>query len=176
MTEHSRCQPGTAGSDRRFPRSFARLGRLPQREIAGVVLFIFVGGDARAVLHALKVFLRELSILRELCDAEIIRSIIRPIGQAFSTSRHTNSAHLRNIFRGPYQLRRLDVDHRRIFDECDLILRCELLYANSVARRVADDLVVHVGDIHDVADAVPALAKKTIEQIDRDERAGSCRL
>ena len=46
-----------------------------------------------------------------------------------------------------------------------------MLHSDAVARGVANDFVVHVGDVHDVADVVSALAQKAIEKIDGDKCA-----
>ena len=51
------------------------------------------------------------------------------------------------------------------------VFRGVLLHGDAVAGGVADDLVVHVGDVHDVADVVSGLAEKAVEQIDGDEGA-----
>ena len=51
------------------------------------------------------------------------------------------------------------------------IFRRVLLHADAVAGGVADDLVVDVGDVHDVADVVSGLEKKAVEKIDGDECA-----
>ena len=46
-----------------------------------------------------------------------------------------------------------------------------LLNADAIARGVADDLVVHVGDVHDMVNFVSALAQESAEEIDGDEGA-----
>ena len=56
-----------------------------------------------------------------------------------------------------------------IFKERPLIFRRVLLHREAGSSRVADDLVVHVGDIHDVFDLVSAKAQIAGQQIDRDE-------
>ena len=75
------------------------------------------------------------------------------------------------MFRGAHQRGFLDADHGGVFEECLLILRGVLLHADAVAGGVADDLVVDVGDVHDVAHGVSALAEKSAQKIDGDECA-----
>src|ERR1039457_5889479 len=56
----------TPGSNRRIPRSFSWLGRLPEGEVARAVFVIFVDINAGAVQHVAEVFFRELAVLRKL--------------------------------------------------------------------------------------------------------------
>ncbi len=58
-----------------------------------------------------------------------------------------------------------------VFEKRFLIFRGVLLHRNSGLRGVADDLVVHVGDVHYVADFVSALAKIAAQKIHGDEGA-----
>ena len=64
------------------PRSLAGLGRFPEREVAGVVLFVLVNVDARAVFHARKIFLRELAVAGKLGDSEVVGTILGSVGEA----------------------------------------------------------------------------------------------
>ncbi len=59
----------------------------------------------------------------------------------------------------------------RILEKSLHILCGVLLHGHAVARGVANDLVVNVGDVHHVADVVSALAKEAIEKIDGDKGA-----
>ena len=72
---------------------------------------------------------------------------------------------------GTDERRFFDRDHGSVFEECLLILRSVSLHADAVAGCVADDFVVHVGNIHDMADGVSTLAEDTAEKIDGDECA-----
>ena len=68
-------------------------------------------------------------------------------------------------------MRPLDIQRRRVFQKSLFILRRVRLHRDAIARRVADDLVIDVGNIHHVADVISALPQKAIEQIDRNKRA-----
>jgi hypothetical protein len=56
-----------------------------------------------------------------------------------------------------------------------LVARGVFADGDAVARGVADDLVVDVGDVHDVADGVSALAQRSGAGCRRQGRCGSCR-
>ena len=71
---------GASRPDRSIPGSLTRLGRLPQRKVAGAVFVIFVNVYAGSVEHPAEIFLREFPILRKLRDAEIIRPIVGAVG------------------------------------------------------------------------------------------------
>src|SRR5437763_6050823 len=70
-------------ADGSFPECLAFFGGLPQGKIARIIFFIFVYINARANLHAAKVFFRELAVLGKLRNAEIIRAIFGAVGEAF---------------------------------------------------------------------------------------------
>ncbi len=161
----------TAGSDRRVPRGFARLRSLPEGEVAGTVLFVFVDVDARAVGHAGKIFFRKLAVAGKFRDAEIVRTVVGAIRKALLHERGDKVGHLIDVFGGEHQNRPLNVQRSRIFQEGLGKLRGVLLHSHAIARGIANDFVVHVGDVHDVADFVSALAEKAIEKINRDECA-----
>ena len=46
-----------------------------------------------------------------------------------------------------------------------------LLHGNTIAGGVPDDLVVHIRNIHHVANLVAALREESLQQVDRDERS-----
>ena len=70
---------------------------------------------------------------------------------------------------GPHQRWLLDADHGCIFEKCFLVLCRVLLNAHSIARGVADNLVVHVRDVHDVMHFVAALPQEPLQHVDGDE-------
>ena len=79
--------------------------------------------------------------------------------------------HFRNVLGGANEGRLLDADHGGVLEKRFLILRGVLLHADAVAGGVADDFVVHVGDVHDVAHGVSALAEEPAQKVDGDEGA-----
>ena len=79
--------------------------------------------------------------------------------------------HFRNVFGSVHENRLFDSDHSGIFEKCLLVFRRVLLHADAISRRVANDLVVYVGNIHDVPDRITALPQEPAQQIDGDECA-----
>ena len=77
--------------------------------------------------------------------------------------------HLRDVLGGADQFGLLDIKHGCIFEEGLLVLGGVLLDVHAIPRRVADDFVIHVGNVHGEADRVPALLQKALQQIDGDE-------
>src|SRR5258706_10962371 len=69
-------------TDLRLPKCFARLGRLPQREVARLFFVESVGVNARTVFDGGQIFFRKLAILRKLGDAEVIGAIVGAISEA----------------------------------------------------------------------------------------------
>ena len=65
----------------------------------------------------------------------------------------------------------LDVQRVGIFQKRLAILLRVLLHGDAVAGGVADDLVVHVGDVHDVLQLEAALLQKAPQRVDDDEGA-----
>ncbi len=65
----------------------------------------------------------------------------------------------------------MDVQRGGIFEKCLGILRRVLLDGDAVASGVANDLVIHVGDVHDVAHVVSTLPQEAVKKIDGDECA-----
>ena len=65
------------------------------------------------------------------------------------------------------QYRLFNIQRRGIFQEGLLILCCVLLNAETGLRRVMDDFVIHVGDVHHVTNCVSALAQKPPQHVHR---------
>ena len=56
-----------------------------------------------------------------------------------------------------------------VFEKGLLVLRGVVLDAQALLGGVADDLVVHVGDVHDVAHPEPALQQEAAQNVHRDK-------
>ena len=67
--------PGRPGGSTDIPRRFARLGRLPQHEIARIVFRVGVGVDAGARLHALVIEVGQLAVVGHRGDLEVDRAV-----------------------------------------------------------------------------------------------------
>ena len=68
-------------------------------------------------------------------------------------------------------LRLLDVERIAIFEECGLVLSRVVVNADSGFGGVTNDLVVHVGDVHDVVEGMAAKAQKAAEKVHSYEGA-----
>ena len=154
-----------------FPRSFPRLWCFPEGEVAGAVFFVFIDIDACAILHAGEIPFGKFAVAGEFCDAKIIGAVFRPISKTFCHKIGNELRHFRNVIGGADQLWLLDVQRCRVFEECFFVFRRVLLHADAIAGRVANDFVVHVGDVHDVFDFVSTLAKEALEKVHSNEGA-----
>ena len=98
IAEHSMCQPGRPGRQPGLPRRLARLRRLPQHEVARVLLVVLVGVDARAALDAAVIEPRELAVLGKRRDLEVDRPVAR-VGVAVLLERLDHAGHRRRCGR-----------------------------------------------------------------------------
>ena len=74
------------------------------------------------------------------------------------------------MLRRPHQNRLLDIQRGDIVKKRLLIFCRVLLNTHPRKRRIVDDLVIDVGDVHHVPYLVAALSKKTPQNIHRNER------
>ncbi len=65
----------------------------------------------------------------------------------------------------------LDVERVGVLQKCLAIFSRVFLHGKPIARRVANDLVVHVGDVHHVLHLVAALFEEAAQGVDHDEGA-----
>ena len=159
----------TPASNGRLPKCLARLGRFPERKIPGIVFLVFIQINARPIFHARKIFLRELAVSRELRDGKVVGAVFAAVRKAFLLEFADEVRHRRDVIGGAHQHRLLNIQHGRVFEERLFVFRRVLPDADTSARGVADDLVVHVRDVHDVAHLVAALLQEALKNIDRDK-------
>ena len=158
--------------DLRLPHGFARLRCFPQREVARIVFVVLVDIDPRSVAHAGKILLRQLAVLGKLGDAEVIRTIVGAIGVTLVHQPGDEVRHLLDVVGRIHQLLgMLDIQRVGILQKRLPILLGVFLHRNAVARRIANDLVIHVGDVHDVLQLIAALLQEPSQRVDHDERA-----
>ena len=70
-----------------------------------------------------------------------------------------------------HQLGLLDVQRGSVFEKGLFIFGRVLLHANAGLCGIANDLVVHIGDIHDVSNFESTLAKEATENVNGDKGA-----
>ena len=163
-----------AGSDPEVPRRLAGLGRLPQDEVARVLLGIRVAVDAGAGLDALVVEPRELPVLGKRRDAEVDRPVggIRVAALAELQDHVDHRAQVGFIGRARVLLDRLESHRRRVFAKClDVTIRV-LPQRDTGLRRRIDRLVVDVREVHHLLDRVTLLvAQRASQRVQAHERA-----
>jgi len=138
----------------RLPGGFARLGCLPQREVAHGVLLVFVGIHACAVFNAFEVFLGKLAVLRKTRNAEIPAAVFGLVGDVLCCKPLNQRDHVRNILCGQRDcFRALNAECVGILKKSLRIFRGVLADRHIRSRCIADDLVIHVRHIHHVAHA-----------------------
>src|ERR1700730_1377706 len=160
-----------AGTDCTVPRSLAGLRRLPECKVAGTVFVVFVDVDTGAVDHTSEIPLRKLPVFGKLCDAEIVGAVVGAVCEPSLYQLGDELRHLCNVLGCFHQSRLLDPDQGCVFEKRLLVFGCVLLNAYSLARGIANDLVIHVGDVHDVTNPESTLPQKTAQDVDRDEGA-----
>ena len=167
IAEHSMCQPGRPGPDRRLPRRLAGLRALPEREVADVVLGVLVGLDALADPHLLRVEVGEPAVRRPRRDPEEDRAVVGPVGVVPSRGASRSGATMSSmcsVARGRTSgrvIRSAAASARK---------RSSQRSASSPmpmpgGRRAADDLVVDVGDVHHPRDPQAAVAQVADEDV-----------
>ncbi len=170
------CQPGRPLPNRRLPRCLARLGRLPQRKVARRILLVLVHIHARAVFHAAQIFLAQLAVLRKRRQPEIPRPVFGFVRRSRRGQLLHQRHHLRNVLcRARNLLRPLDAQRLQILEERIHIARRVLADRNSRLSRIANNLVVHVGNVHHVAHTHSAQQQKAAQNIDLQEMCGNSR-
>src|SRR4029077_3027088 len=99
-----------SAANQRIPGGLSGLGRFPQGKIPRAVFLVFVDIDPGSIEHSAEIFLRKLSILRKLCDAEVIRPIVGAVGEVFVDQLGYEVRHLRNVLGTPCENWLLDAE------------------------------------------------------------------
>jgi len=162
---------GAARTDRRIPTEFAFLGRLPQGEIARVGLIVFVDVDAGAGQVAAEIVVRKLAIAGEARDAEVSRAVAR-VSVVAGGKAGDSVGHIGDVVGGLHQvLGHVQAQGGAVFEKRLRVDGGVFLKRLLFGRRVADDLIVHVGDVHDVVELVTARTQPPAQNVDEGEGA-----
>ena len=178
--------------ERRVPAGLGVGGFLPQHEIAGVLL-VRVDRDPRARLLLVEIALRELAVVGHRRGVEQDFAF-RRIGMAAVDERLNQAHHVgaaigarQHVFGRARLMRRRQAAERghvllvlfvgRLGDLADRLVQRKpagLDLRAIVAQRPRVDLVVHVGDVADIGDAVFAveMTQQPVEHVEDDRRAG----
>ena len=126
----------------------------------------------RAVFDAVEVFVGELTIFWEAGDAEVPRTVFGLVRNVFGGELFDEADHIGNAGRGVGDvLWTFDREGVEVFKEGALKLLGVLGDGKASGGGVADDLVVDVGDVHDVLDGYALLANDAAEHVDVEEGA-----
>ena len=162
---------GPARTDRRLPRGLARLGPLPQGEVADVVLAVLVGLDALPHPEPFGVEAGQSAVGRPRGDPEEDRAVVGPVGVAALEQRGDQVGHLVDVLGGARQdVRDGHPEGGRIGQEALEVAAGQDIDPLSGRRRAPDDLVVDVGDVEDPGDRQAAPSEVADQQVDEEER------
>ena len=171
ITEHSMCQPG-----RPVPISVSHEGspwlrRFPEREIASIGLFVGVDIDARASDHTVEIVMRKLAVAGKSRDAEVDRAVAA-VGVAFLLELVNRGGHFGDVLgRARDAFGAFKAQHRAIVEKRFGVGFGVIGERLALRDRIANDLVVHVRDVHDVIEFVTVEPEHATQQIVEDEGA-----
>ena len=160
IAEHSMCQPGWPRADARVPADLVGSDRLPEREVADVLLGVVVGVDpaAGAGDEPLRARTAELAVRRERGDVEVVAAV-GPVRGARLLEALDQVDHLLDVLgRARVVVRRPDAERFAILFERGDPRRGLLVERMSVRDGVLDDPVVDIGEVHHVGDRLREIA------------------
>ena len=156
-----------------IPRRLAVLGRLPDDEVARVLLVVLVAVDTGAALDALVIETRELAVLGEGRDLEV-DGPVAAIGVAALFERPDRLPHRLDVLgvgRARALFDDLETERRRV-----LAVRLDVAVGVLAQRhagflRLEDRAIVDVGEVHHVADVEAGLIlQRAAQHVDGDKR------
>ena len=153
------------------PARLPRAGRLPEHEVAGVVLVIFVGVHPGARADAAGVQAGELAVLGPAADAKVRRTGVA-IGVARALDASDEPEHLGNVLGGRRNpLGSLQAKRAAVLEERVYVPPGVLPDRDALARCRRDDLVLHVRDVHHVQEVPAGLPQMPPEDVLEGKRA-----
>ena len=169
------CHPGRPAPPRRVPGRahllVLRLDRLPEHEVAHVVLVVLVRRHALAAAPGAHVHLRQLAVVRELRDVVVDRAIGH-VRQPALLQPADDVDHPLDVVRGAgVHVRPLNPQLLEVAEQVvDERLRV-LVQRHAAGQRAADRLVVHVRQVHHEAHFVAAVLQVAVQHVREEERA-----
>ena len=176
MAEHSMCQPGRPGPRAVSQNCSPGLAAF-QRAKSRAASFSYSSTSTRAPSSMpSKSFLESLPYSGNAGDAEVPGAVLGLVGDVFGGELLDEGDHLGDAAGGVGDvLGVLDAEGVEVFEEGALELGGVLGDGDAGGGGVADDLVVDVGDVHDVLDGDALLADERGGGRRRGGRCGSCR-
>ncbi len=149
MPARTSAPPGRIPSD----RTVARFPRLPEREIADILFRVFVRRAPFARALVVEIDMRELPVAWEGAHVEIDRPVLALVRHALLNELGNKRNHLGDVVRrGGIDFRRLDVERLEVGEERVFVLLRVFGERNTRGVCAADGLVVHIRQIHHLAD------------------------
>ncbi|MPM60271.1 hypothetical protein SDC9_107122 [bioreactor metagenome] len=159
---------GPARPPRRIPDHVAVLfvPGFPQREVGDRILGILVVLDADAGKLIFPVDVGQLAVVREFVDREIDRPVFGLIGIAFFEQRFDQGDHFGDVGgSGRVDRRGGDCELFEVFEE-GLDVACRELFERQIfGARIADGLVVDVGEVHHLLDFISGQAQGPAQDV-----------
>jgi len=169
---------GTAFTPRAGPKHIAvvRHPRLPKREISDSFLAVFIRADPLARSHLFEIQFQQLAVSAAgsalLLDAEINGTILSAVGESLRNEAANEANDFLDEIGGVRKFMRAHaIEHVEIFEKRFLVLSSVVLEVASRFPDCRNDLIFHVGDIHNVANFEAAEFQITPNQIRTDEGA-----
>ena len=166
--------PGPSRWIDHVPARLSRLARLPQHEVAGVLLRVVIGIDASAVLHSLFVEMRELPVVGHGRDLEIDGSVA-DVGMAVPGERLDQIRHrakIRLVGRARVLFDLLEAERAGILTKgLDVLLgvRTEI---HPGLLRTDDRAIVDIGEVHHMMKIVAEqVLQRPAQHVDANEGA-----
>ena len=158
-----------ARPQRAFPERFAVFPGFPQDEIADAFLVVLVDVDARAGPLAPDVHPGKFPVTGKAGDAVVGGAFIR-ISESFLFQLLDGFHHVGDVLGGPDEfLGPLQTQPGGVFQECLFVFRRVLGDGHALRQGIADDLVVHVSDVHHMLEAVAAVAQPAPQDVLKSE-------
>ena len=156
--------------DRRGPTRLAHTGALPEGKVAHIVLAVLIRLDALADSLSVRIEPRQAPVARPRRDPEEDGAIVGAVGVALLEQRADEPRHLGDVRR---RARHLvgdgDAEPTHVVDEGGRVSLGKLGDADALGSGVPDDLVIHVGDVHDPGDRVTLPGEVAAQQVGEDE-------
>ena len=156
---------GPSRAQRRFPGLLPGFARLPESEVSGIVLAVFIDIDPRARLQAADIEVGQRPIARKARDPIVgraVRNVGVPIfGEPFDQRHHLEDVpRSARVMLGPFDPQRIEILEKRV----DVLLG-ELVDRLSTLGRLLDDAILDIGEVHHLRDLVPLLAQDPAKQV-----------
>ena len=160
---------GTPRSNRSFPEGLAVLRRLPQHKVARIIFLVVIDIHSRAGTHTRKIVVRKFSVVWETGDPKI-NGAVTAIGETLVGQCLDGLCHLLDVFgRADQSLRTFQAQQLGIVEKSFLVDGGVFVQFFFLRQSIANDLVFHVGDVHDMVKNVSACPEPAAHQVVKRE-------